>query len=135
MTLQRKKMQRSKKQVGDKGEDIASDFLTKKGYEVIQRNYRCRFGEIDIIAEHDGTIIFVEVKTRHTASFGMPQEAITASKIRKISKTAVLYVQERALIDHACRFDVIAITYPKYSLEPNILHIENAFELSIGLTL
>jgi len=128
-------MQRSKKQIGDKGEDIAFDFLINKGYEVIQRNYRCRFGEIDIIAEHNGIIIFIEVKTRHTASFGMPQEAITHSKIQKISKTAVLYVQEKNLIDQACRFDVIAITYPKYSLEPDILHIENAFELSISFTL
>lgn len=128
-------MQRSKKQVGDKGEDIASDFLINKGYEVIQRNYRCRFGEIDIIAEYNGIIIFVEVKTRHTASFGTPQESITSSKIRKISKTAILYAQEKNLIEQSYRFDVIAITYPKYSLEPNILHIENAFEISNVFTL
>jgi putative endonuclease len=119
-----------KKQVGDKGEDIAADFLKDKGYNIIQRNYRCRYGEIDIIAEHDRTIIFAEVRTRRTETFGSPQGSITSSKIDKISKTALCYIQEKNLIEQACRFDVIAITYSKGSQKPNIIHIENAFEIS-----
>lgn len=122
-------MQKSKKQVGDKGEDIAADFLIDKGYDVIQRNYRCRYGEIDIIARDSETLAFVEVKTRHTTRFGTPQDSITRAKIDKISKTALWYIQENDLINQSCRFDVIAITYPKSSNEPNIQHIENAFEL------
>lgn len=117
-----------RKQVGDKGEDTASDFLMNKGYKIIQRNYRCMYGEVDIIAEYDEAIIFVEVRTRRSNSFGTPQDSITPSKINKISKTALCYIQEKCFSDRSCRFDVIAITYSKGI--QNITHIENAFGLS-----
>jgi len=120
-------MQGYKKQFGNKGEKIAEDFLRNKGYKIIQRNYRCAFGEIDIIAEYIDTIIFVEVRTKSTDNFGSPQDSITSSKIDKISKTAIMYIQEKNLIDQACQFDVIAITYK--TGKPNISHIENAFEI------
>jgi len=118
-----------KKQVGDKGEKYAEDFLKRKGYNIIQRNYRCKLGEIDIIAEYDNTIVFVEVRTKRTESFGIPQYSITSGKMSRITKTALSYIQEKELFERSCRFDVIAITFPQKSKVPNIEHIENAFEL------
>lgn len=119
-----------KKQVGDKGEKLAVDFLKRKEYKIIQCNYRCRMGEIDIIAEQDDAIVFVEVRTKQTESFGLPQYSVTSGKINRITKAALSYLQEKGFAGHTCRFDVIAITFPKGSREPKIEHIENAFELN-----
>jgi len=76
----------TKSRSGDKGEKLAENFLKRKGYNIIQRNYRCKLGEIDIIAELDDVIVFVEVRTKRTESFGIPQYSITSSKIGKITK-------------------------------------------------
>ncbi|MFC1712891.1 YraN family protein [Candidatus Poribacteria bacterium] len=120
----------SRKEVGAKGEKLAAKFLKRKGYKIIQRNYNCKLGEIDIIAEQDRTIIFVEVKTRRTQEFGPPQNAITAAKRSQISKVALFYIREKKLVDQSCRFDVIGITFSPESRKPEIEHIENAFQLS-----
>jgi len=119
-----------RKQVGDKGEKLAEDFLKRNGYKITQRNYRCRLGEIDIIAQQDDVIVFVEVRTKQTESFGLPQYSITSGKISRITKAALSYLQEKELAGCTCRFDVIAITFPNGSREPRIEHIENAFELN-----
>lgn len=120
----------SPKEVGNKGEKLAVKFLKRKGYKITQRNYKCKLGEIDIIAKHDGTVVFVEVKTRQTQEFGAPQYAITAAKKRQISRVALLYIREKKMVDQSCRFDVIAITFSPESRKPNIEHIENAFPLN-----
>ncbi len=119
-----------RKEVGAKGEKLAAKFLKRKGYKIIQRNYKCKLGEIDIIAEQDRTIVFVEVKTRRTQEFGPPQYAITAAKRGQISRVALLYIREKKMVEQSCRFDVIAITFPPESRKPRIEHIENAFQLS-----
>ena len=120
----------SRKEVGTEGEKLAAKFLKRKGYRIIQRNYKCKLGEIDIIAEHDGTIIFVEVKTRQTQEFGSPQSSVTATKRGQISKVALFYIRAKRLVDQSCRFDVIGITFPPGSRKPEIEHIENAFQLN-----
>ena len=120
----------SRKEVGNKGEKLAAKFLKRKGYKIIQRNYKCKLGEIDIIAEQDRTIVFVEVKTRRTQEFGPPQYAITAAKKRQISSVALLYIREKKFVEQSCRFDVIGITFPPESRKPRIEHIQNAFQLS-----
>jgi putative endonuclease len=120
----------SAKEVGAKGEKLAAKFLKRKGYKVIQRNYKCKLGEIDIVAEHDGTIVFVEVKTRQTQEFGPPQYAVTAAKRGQISKVALSYIRDKKMVDQSCRFDVIGITFQSESHKPEIDHIENAFQLS-----
>ena len=120
----------SPKEVGAKGEKLAAKFLKRKGYKVIQRNYKCKLGEIDIVAEHNGTIVFVEVKTRQTQEFGSPQSSVTATKRGQISRVALSYIRDKKLVDQACRFDVIGITFPPESRKPEIEHIENAFQLS-----
>ncbi len=94
---------------GKKGEDIAAARLRKEGYRIIERNYRCIYGEIDIIAMHSGDIVFVEVKSRKSDEFGSPEEAVGITKQRKISKVALNYLQEKGLADHNARFDVVAI--------------------------
>lgn len=76
---------------GSQGEDIASSFLTSKGYKIIARNFHSRFGEIDIIAIHNQILVFVEVKTRWSNRFGSPVEAVTPWKISKIKKTSEYY--------------------------------------------
>lgn len=110
------------------GEDYAARFLINKGYGIIERNYRSRFGEIDIIAKDDRYILFVEIKTRDKRNLVSPFEAVTRSKQKKIIKTALLYLQR-----HPCglqpRFDVIGIlTENGGSSVLSVSHLENAFE-------
>lgn len=114
-----------KKLVGNKGESIAEDYLKRKGYKIIRKNYRCRFGEVDIIARDNDTIVFIEVRTKQNDNFGSPQDSITPAKIEKISKTSLSFIQEKKLTGFSYRFDFIAITFPQG--KPNIEHIENAF--------
>ena len=114
-----------RKQVGNKGESLAEDYIKRKGYKIIQRNYRCRLGEIDIIAKDDDTIVFIEVRTKQNENFGSPQDSVTSTKMSKISKTALSFIQEKNLSGFSYRFDFIAITFSQG--KPNIEHIENAF--------
>lgn len=104
-------------------EQKAEEFLKNSGYKILVKNYTSKFGEIDIIAEIDNTIVFIEVKGRLTESFGLGEESITARKIRKITKTALLYIQENDLYDKDLRFDVVAIN------NNEVCHIKNAFSL------
>ncbi len=113
--------------IGAQGEDIAARFLLSKKYEILDRNYRCRHGEIDIIARRKNVLIFVEVKTRRSSAFGSPLEAVSLKKQRSISAVAQAYLQHSRLSGSAARFDVIAILLG--SGAPEIEHIENAFEL------
>lgn len=91
------------------GENKAADFLAEKGYIIIERNFRCRYGEVDIIAEYDGVIHFVEVKTRSSEMYGNPLEAITYDKINHIMRTAQYYIYINSLEKHEISFDGIAI--------------------------
>lgn len=112
---------------GKIGEDCASEILLKKGYEIIERNYHSRFGEIDIIAQNSNYIIFVEVKTRDENYSVSPLEAVTVSKQKKLYKTALLYLQSHTSLLQP-RFDVIGITTKdsNYTIK-SVEHIENAF--------
>lgn len=85
-------IKRFQNNLGSLGEDFACNFLTSKGYKIIERNFRSRFGEIDIVAAKDTKLIFIEVKARRNLKFGCPEEAVTENKIRKISKTAEYYM-------------------------------------------
>jgi putative endonuclease len=123
-------MKNSPKQLGKIGESLAVKFLEQKGYQIINQNYRSTWGEIDIVAQDEEVLAFVEVKTRRSLKFGVPQLAVTNSKQQKISKAALEYLQENNLFDYVCRFDVISIVLPPEPSEPIIEHLENAFELS-----
>lgn len=117
-----------KNATGGLGEDCAVRFLEDKGYSVLERNYRSRFGEIDIIARNGPYIVFAEVKTRGESRLADPLEAVTKTKQTKIVKTALLYLQTHA-VKLQPRFDVIGITTADggHSIR-NVVHIENAFE-------
>ena len=114
-------MKKFNKIVGDKGEQIASNFLKKKKYKIICNNYRNKIGEIDIIAEQKDVLVFVEVKTRSSSAFGMPSEAVDSRKQEKIKKVAEVFLLNKKYQNKEIRFDVIEI------LEEEINHIENAF--------
>ena len=107
--------------LGILGEKQAKDFLIKNKYKIIKTNYTCPVGEIDIIAKQKDVIVFVEVKTRTSAKFGLPRESVTPFKQNKIRSVATCYLKENMLLNSPVRFDVIDI------LEGNITHIPNAF--------
>ena len=119
-----------RKRLGAKGEKIAARFLRGKKFKIRQMNYTCKLGEIDIIAEQNGIIVFVEVKTRRSTKFGPPESAINYAKRNRISRVALHYIKEKNLIGHLCRFDAVAITFPpERKGRPAIKHIVNAFQL------
>lgn len=115
------------KALGATGEEFAAGFLRENGYKVLERNFKNKFGEIDIIARDKDTYCFIEVKTRSGTAFGFPQEAVSSRKQEQISKVALQYLKTNKLFDKKARFDVIALLYqdgsPKFDL------IKNAFEL------
>lgn len=117
-----------KTSVGDRGEDIAVRFLKKKGYKIIERNYRTPIGEIDVIAGDKKTLVFVEVKTRLCDSFGYPEEAVDYRKKKKIEKVALYYLS-KIKQEVPSRFDVISIRLTPDNKE-EIEHFTNAFELT-----
>ena len=99
-----------KKEKGSWGEDRAAAYLRKQGYEILERNYRGKTGEIDIIAEKDGTLHFIEVKTRTSEDLGEPLEAIDRRKLGHILRTAELYLHQNGLSDRFVCIDGIGIS-------------------------
>ena len=95
--------------LGRKGEEIASRYLKKKKFEIIERGFRLFRGEIDIIARDRDTLVFVEVKTRADETFGRPEDSVTPAKQRQIRKIAMGYLLKNHLGDVSCRFDVVSI--------------------------
>ena len=106
--------------LGKSAEDRAVAFLTGLGYEILDRNFTCKMGELDIVARKDGTVVFVEVKSRARTKFGLAQEAVGGLKRAKLLRAAALYAQLKRL-DCEMRFDVIA------DGPDGLDHIENAF--------
>jgi len=118
--------------IGQLGETLACQYLSRQGYRIILRNYRTKLGEIDIIAEERGILVFVEVKARRGHRCGHPFEAVTPAKCRQISKTALLYLAENGREGQAARFDVVAISFAGEAA-PVIELVKNAFDLSYGV--
>ena len=118
----------STQNIGDIGEEYASKFLNKKKYKILERNYRKRYGEIDIIAENKNYIVFVEVKTRHKDSLASAADAVNRQKQIRIIKTASLYLAENET-EKFCRFDVCEVYINSDNLKlVDINYIEAAFE-------
>ena len=108
---------------GNGAEDRAASFLVERGLKIIERNYRCRFGEIDLVAREGSTVVFVEVRARASDAFGGAAASITHAKRRKLLATARYYLRCHGAREAACRFDVVLLT----GAEPRIEWIENAF--------
>lgn len=112
-----------KKLLGRAGELKAAEFLKKKGYKILQTNYKTHVGEIDIIALDQSEVVFIEVKTRSNEDFGLPSEAVNVKKIEKYYKVATEFLLRAKKNDSPCRFDVIEIE------NGQINHIINAFSM------
>lgn len=102
-------MKRQKQILGAKGERLALKFLCQRGYKIITRNFSCRLGEIDIIAREGKITVFIEVKTRSSGEFGLPQEAINLEKIKHLRRVAQFYISNHANPEGEFRFDVVAV--------------------------
>lgn len=107
------------------GEDLATEFLEKKGYKIIERNFRKGYGEIDIICLKDKILVFVEVKTRTTTSYGAPIEAISYHKLKTLIKTIEFYSHIHPGFPKALRIDAISVMLDNLGNLTNIEHIEN----------
>ncbi|MCC6543536.1 MAG: YraN family protein [Nitrospirae bacterium] len=94
---------------GRQGEERAEEYLKTKGYNIIERNYSNRFGEIDIIARDGSTLVFIEVKTRNSSLYGFPADAVDAKKQSRIGRVALSYISDKKFTNHPCRFDVLSI--------------------------
>lgn len=115
------------KTIGDFGENAAREYLEKKGYIFLDKNYRTRYGEIDIIMLDNDTTVFIEVKTRKTSSFGFASEYVDYKKQDRIRKTCISYTRSE---DVAMRFDIVEVYYKNSNDNLNVTkinHIENAF--------
>ena len=108
-------MKRRQQRIGLMGEDIATEYLIKNQHQIIDRNYRTKRGEVDIICQFENPLsgenilVFVEVKARQELQFGLPMEALTSEKMDRVQRAAEVYIMENNLDDVCCRFDVIGI--------------------------
>ena len=126
-------MQNESQKIGQVGEDIAKDFLKKKGYQILNRNFKTKWGELDIVAFFNKIFIFVEVKTlqksQNKPSEFLPEDEITFHKANQLRKMAQIYLSNNKLPqDTACQIDIIAIELLSNNQVANIRHLENAIE-------
>lgn len=112
--------------LGQKGEELAKEKLVKMGYKILDRNFRCKIGEIDIIAKDKNTLVFVEVRSKSSNEFGVPQETVNIKKQKRIRRVAEFYLIKNKLEDICCRFDIVAIIWQK-NKKPKIEVIKDAF--------
>ena len=115
-----------RRNTGILGEKIAGDFLSKNGYQILETNYRCPAGEIDIIARYNDTLVFVEVRTKKSLEFGSPEESISPAKMERLKAVAAHYGQNRENLPASWRIDVIAIQLNSKRQVSRIELIENA---------
>ncbi|WP_413377449.1 YraN family protein [Paenibacillus taichungensis] len=118
----------TRQQKGRLGEEAACDCLREHDYRILRQNWRCRSGEIDIVASHEGMIIFIEVRSRSgTGQYGTPQESVDIRKMQQVRATASVYLQMTGETNHQIRFDVIAVILDKAGGTVSVDHIINAF--------
>lgn len=112
---------------GAYGENLARSYLRKKNYRIVAKNYRCRLGEIDIVAQKRDLLVFVEVKTRVDNLFGEPFDSVTKEKQNRLCNLAEHFVAHNGFTDMTLRFDVISILFDRHGKVQEFVHIENAF--------
>lgn len=119
----------SKNQLGKTGEDLATSTLQKKGYKIIERNFHCPLGELDIIAYKKGVLCFIEVKTRSSDHFGSPEEAVSRPKQKRLARMARYYLQHKRINDTPCSFNVVSIlmnqTPPQIDILEDVLVVND----------
>ena len=115
------------KKIGDLGEKLSQKYLLDQGYKILTSNYRTKFGEIDLIVEERGLIIFIEVKTRTSGKFGRPMESVDYRKRETITRVAQYYMVSKGIGDLPIRFDVIEVYMDVGNKKYKLNHLENAF--------
>jgi len=115
-----------RKELGNTGEKLARDFLKKKGYKIRDTNFRCREGEIDIVAEKKGCLVFVEVRTKTSSVFGSPEESVTFAKKEKLIASALTYLNNHQNLPESWRIDFVAVELDQKGKAKRIELIENA---------
>jgi putative endonuclease len=120
----------TRKITGGFGEGLALKYLRARGYSIVEKNFRTPFGEIDIIAERDGCVIFLEVKTRISDHFGPPLSAITQTKKRKVIRNCLYYMKYKKILWGPCRIDVMGIKLDHELRIERMQYIKNAIELN-----
>ena len=115
-----------RRDLGALGEKLAKDFLKKKGYRIRESNFRCREGEIDIIAERKNYLVFVEVRTKTSSSFGSPEESVTSAKKEKLITLALTYLDSHKNLPSLWRIDFVAVELDQNGKVTRIELIENA---------
>jgi len=113
--------------LGQAGEDAACAELRRRGYEILARRYRTRMGEIDIVARDGRTVVFVEVKTRTSAAWGRPLDAVTPQKQAQVRRMATDYLWRTGMLDEPCRFDVVAVTTDPAGRDREVEVVADAF--------
>jgi len=121
---------RERLELGERGEALALEKIKHLGYRDIVRNYRCRLGEVDLVAKDGDVLVFIEIKTRKGRSVGFAKEAVNGRKQKQISKVALHYMKTNNCCDVSARFDVVAVSMG--SGPPCIEVIKNAFDLAYG---
>jgi putative endonuclease len=116
----------NRKALGALGEKRAAEFLKKKGHRILETNFRCREGELDIISRDRDCLVFVEVRTRSSADFGTPEESVTRAKREKLVSVALAYLQTHRNLPESWRFDVVAVEVDREGQTTRIEVIENA---------
>jgi putative endonuclease len=119
-------MSKDKRNLGLWGENVAAQYLARRGYTILDRNARTPYGEIDLVTQKQDVIVFVEVKTRSSSSFGYPEEAMTSAKKAHFLAAAQAYLQAHPELDGDWRLDVIAVRRYPIGNRPGIHHFENA---------
>ena len=120
-----------RRELGASGEVMAVQYLERLGFRVVERNVRCGFGEIDLVALDRGTVVFVEVKSNRGPRYGAPEEMVTPGKQRRLTRLAYWYLQRRGWLGRPARFDVVAVDW-LHDRSPAVRHIPNAFPASGG---
>ncbi len=119
---------RTRTEQGKWAEAHACRALSRQGYAILERRYRTRFGEIDIIARDRGVLVFIEVKSRRTQTCGWPASSVTAHKQQRLLHLAAQYLQHHRLTNTPCRFDVMSVYCPSERAPPRIDHLQSAFD-------
>jgi len=115
-----------RRDTGALGERLAKDFLKKRGYHILETNYRCPEGEIDIVAKHKDCLVFIEVRTKKSLEFGSPEESITQTKMERLRATAARYRQSHDNLPLSWRIDVVAIELDQKGKLSRVELVENA---------
>lgn len=112
--------------LGARGEAVAARYLRESGLRIVERNWRCPLGELDIIAEHRGALVFCEVKTRRSTDFGSPAEAVDDTKADRIRRLAARWRRDNGIPPRPTRFDIVAVLWPP-GREPTVRHLVGVF--------